>query len=307
MMTNRSRAETEPQDAMATPLAGLSFVKMNGLGNDFVVLDARQMRIALTAAETRAIADRKTGVGCDQLIVIEPATDADAFMRILNADGSEVAACGNATRCIADLLMSESGQDGVSIRTAADRLTATRGVEPGTIAVDMGRPALGWADIPLAGPMPASASTATVALDTSSLDANLPPSFSAVSMGNPHAIFFVADVEAHDLGRFGPVLERHPLFPQRANISLVSVVSRTHLRQRVWERGAGLTLACGTGACAAAVAAIRAGFCDHQLVVSLPGGDLTIDWQADGHVIMTGAVARNFNGTLPQFGMAGAD
>ena len=290
------------RDAMAR-LAGLPFVKMNGLGNDFVILDARSAPIELDAAATRAIADRTTGIGCDQLILIEPAVDADAFMRILNADGSEVDACGNATRCIADLLMNESGRKTASIRTAAALLSARRGADASTIAVDMGRPMLHWSDIPLSQPAP---DTAAVPLDIAGLDPALPPTLSAVSMGNPHAVFFVADIEAHDLSTIGPVLEHHPLFPERANISLVTVLSRSHLRQRVWERGAGLTLACGTGACAATIAAIRAGFCDHQVTVSLPGGNLAIDWQADGHVIMTGAVSRDFTGVLPHFGSMGA-
>ncbi|MBY0610637.1 MAG: diaminopimelate epimerase [Beijerinckiaceae bacterium] len=268
---------------------------MNGLGNDFVVLDARQSPLVPGERDARLIADRSRGVGCDQIIVLEPSRRADVFMRILNADGSEVDACGNATRCVGSLVMAETGAARATIETSAGLLLAEQGDEPHSVAVDMGRPRLAWHEIPLALQV---ADTATVPFGSSQLGVALPPVFSAVSMGNPHAVFFVEDVEAHELSRIGPILEHAPLFPQRANISLVEVLSRTHLRQKVWERGAGLTLACGTGACAAAVAAIRAGLADPRLTVSLPGGDLTIEWRADGHVVMTGAASLDYQGRL---------
>lgn len=271
----------------------IDFVKMNGLGNDFVVIDARTTPLELTPAQTRAIADRRFGVGCDQLIVLAPSPRASAFMRIYNPDSSEVAACGNATRCIAQRLMDESGAERVEIETRAGLLSGMR--SPAGVTVDMGPARLTPAEIPLAVP---AADTRAVPLDTSLLGANLPGTFSAVSMGNPHAIFFVADVNAHELERVGPILENHPIFPERANISLVAVAGKDHLIQRVWERGAGLTLACGSGACAAAVAAARAGLTGRKVRVTLPGGDLAIEWLDNGHVLMSGGVATAFTGRL---------
>jgi len=271
----------------------IDFVKMNGLGNDFVVIDARRAPLELTPDETRAIADRRYGVGCDQLIVLAPSSRADAFMRIYNPDSSEVAACGNATRCIAQRLMDESGSDSARIETRAGLLVGTRA--GGRVMVDMGPARLAAAQIPLA---PGIADTARVPLDVSALNAGLPDHFSAVSMGNPHAIFFVDDVDAHQLERIGPVLETHPIFPERANISLVALAGKDHLIQRVWERGAGLTLACGSGACAAGVAAARAGLTGRRVRVTLPGGDLDIAWLDNGHVQMSGGVATAFSGRL---------
>ena len=269
------------------------FVKMNGLGNDFVILDCRQDPLELTSSQTRAIADRRYGVGCDQLIVLAPSSRADAFMRINNPDGSEVGACGNATRCIGQRLMIESGCTEATIETRAGVLVATRAAAG--VTVDMGRPVLDAVSIPLSV---ADVDTACVRLDVSSLKAGLPDTFSAVNMGNPHAIFFVGDVNAHELERIGSLLENNPIFPERANISLVAVQTRHHLIQRVWERGAGLTLACGSGACAAVVASYRAGLTERHVRVSLPGGDLTIEWRGDDHVLMTGGVATAFSGRL---------
>lgn len=272
----------------------IDFVKMNGLGNDFVVIDARAAPLELTSAETRAIADRRYGVGCDQLIVLAPSVRADVFMRIYNPDGSEVSACGNATRCIGQRLLDESGGSQATIETGAGRLVATRSADG--ITVDMGAPWLKAKDIPLALDIE---DTRQVPLDTSALKAGLPQTFSAVSMGNPHAIFFVEDVNAHDFERTGPLLETHPIFPARANISLVALIGKDHLIQRVWERGAGLTLACGSGACAAAVAAHRAGLTGRKVRITLPGGDLTIEWRAtDDHVLMSGGTATAFSGRL---------
>lgn len=271
----------------------IEFVKMHGLGNDFVVIDARQAPLDLTVEETRLIADRRYGVGCDQLIVLGPSAEADAYMRIYNPDSSEVHACGNATRCIGQRLLFETGRDRVTIQTGAGILIATAGA--GGVTVDMGPARLDAAQIPLAHAVP---DTSAVAIDVAGLNAGLPACFSAVNMGNPHAVFFVDDVNAHQLERVGPLLEHHPLFPERANISLVAVAGTDHLIQRVWERGAGLTLACGSGACAAAVAAHRAGLTGRKVTVTLPGGDLVIEWREDGHVLMTGGVARAFSGVF---------
>ena len=266
------------------------FVKMHGLGNDFVVLDARDRPLPLVAEAARSIADRRQGVGCDQVIVVEKprAGLADAFMRILNADGGEAGACGNATRCVGDLLMRESGRDHVVIETVAGLLDVERRADS-RVAVDMGPARLDWRDVPLSAPC-----------DTLHLELALGPLAdpAACSMGNPHATFFVADVAAIDLAALGPVLERHKLFPERANIGVAQVVARDRLRLRVWERGAGLTRACGSGACAALVAAARRGLTARRATVVLDGGELEIEWLADGNVLMTGPVATSFVGEL---------
>jgi diaminopimelate epimerase len=274
------------------PKPARRFLKMHGLGNDFVVIDARQQPLALDDARARAIADRHTGVGCDQLIVIEKPRDkgADAVMRIHNADGGEVLACGNASRCVADLLMKETGRDHVVLETGAGLLDAER-ASHGRVSVDMGPARLDWREIPLAK-----------AQDTGKLDLALGPLKDpvAVSMGNPHAVFFVNDVTRIDIASLGPVLERHSLFPERANIGVAQILSPERIRLRVWERGAGLTKACGTGACAALVAAARRGLTGRKAVVVVDGGELEIEWQNDGHVLMTGPVAISFTGELPE-------
>ncbi len=266
--------------------SGRPFVKMHGLGNDFVVLDARTTPLALSEAQTRAIADRKTGVGCDQLIVIAPpiSAEAGALMQIRNADGSEVSACGNATRCVADLLLRESGCDEIVIETRAGLLRA-KAAGAQSVAVDMGPARLEWSDIPLARPM-----------DT--LHLPLPGDPVAVSMGNPHAVFFVADLDGVDVAERGAPLERDPLFPERANIEFAQVLAPGRIRMRVWERGTGITRACGTGACATLVAAVRRGLTKRRADVVLDGGTLTIEWLENGHVLMTGPVATSFTGTL---------
>lgn len=271
------------------------FLKMHGLGNDFVVLDARTRAIDLTPDRVRAIAARGTGVGCDQLIVIAPPAGkvADATMLIYNADGSEVAACGNASRCVAWLLMRETGADKVVFETKAGLLDAeSRG--PGLVAVDMGPARLDWREIPLAR-----------AVDTLHLGISAGPLADpvGVSMGNPHAVFFVDDTESVDLAALGRGLEHHELFPERANIEIAQVLTPPgadmgRIRMRVWERGAGITMACGTGACAVAVAAARRGLAPRKSEVILDGGRLTIEWLADNHVLMTGPVATSFSGTL---------
>lgn len=266
------------------------FLKMHGLGNDFVVLDAREDRFTVTPAQARAIADRRTGVGFDQLILIEPPRNAgaDAFMRILNPDGSESGACGNATRCVARLLAREAGAGAVTIETTAG-LLASRENADGSVTVDMGPARLDWDRIPLAE-----------AVDTLNVPLSAGPLHGAtcVNMGNPHAVFFVPDAEAVDLAALGPGLEHHPIFPERCNIEVAQVLSPELIRMRVWERGAGITRACGTGACAVLVAAARRGLTGRKATIRLDGGDLRIEWREDGHVLMTGPVATSFTGEL---------
>jgi diaminopimelate epimerase len=276
---------------IAAVMSALPFLKMHGLGNDFVVIDARRGPLALDRAQARGIADRRTGVGCDQLLVIEPARNrlADAFLRILNADGSEVEACGNGTRCVADLLMRENGRDHVVIETVAGLLDAEAATD-GLVSVDMGEARLDWREIPLAK-----------ATDTLHLDLALGPLADpvAVNVGNPHAVFFAPDAEAVDIAALGPVLERHPLFPERANIEVASLIGPDRLRMRVWERGVGITQACGTGACATLVAAARRKLTGRKAEVVLDGGSLAIEWLPDNHIRMTGPVAVSFAGELP--------
>jgi diaminopimelate epimerase len=268
----------------------IPFLKMHGLGNDFVVLDGRRAAIAVDAAAARALADRRTGIGCDQVILLEPPRHpaAQVLMRIRNPDGSEAEACGNATRCVADLLRCETGDASLRIETVAGLLEA-EATPDGRVAVDMGPARTGWGEIPLAQ-----------AMETDRVELTLGPLSAPVctNIGNPHATFFVDDVEAVDLAALGPVLEHHPLFPQRANIGVAAVRDRRNIRLRVWERGAGITRACGSGACAALVAASRRGLAERWATVALDGGTLDIAWREDGHVIMTGPVAVSFEGTF---------
>jgi diaminopimelate epimerase len=272
----------------------IPFRKMNGLGNDFVVLDAREAPIPLGDAQAKAIADRDTGIGCDQLIILEPSKAADLFMRIRNADGGEVDACGNATRCIADLVMDQTGTDRVSVETNAGILDCTRAGER-LVTVDIGPPKLEWHEIPIAERM----DTRVIELQIGPIDDPILHSPSVVNVGNPHCFFWVDDVEAYDLSKIGPLLEHHPVFPERANISLAHVTSPTSVTLKVWERGVGLTRACGTAACAVAGAAARRKFTGRKVTVTLPGGDLDIEWrESDGHVLMTGPVAYEFEGVL---------
>jgi diaminopimelate epimerase len=272
-----------------TPMASPAFIKMHGLGNDFVIIDARARPLALSERQSRLIADRRRGIGCDQLIVLEPAQTkgADVFMRIRNADGSESGACGNATRCVGRLLFEETGRTDVVIETTAGLLGAH--VAGPEITIDMGVARTGWADIPLAR------ETDTLHMGIAEGPLSDPV---GVNVGNPHAVFFVTDAAAIPLAEIGPRLEHHPLFPERANIEAVEVLSRDRLRVRVWERGAGLTLACGTGACAAVIAAARRGLAERKAVAVLDGGELAIEWRADGHVIMTGPAAESFRGHI---------
>jgi len=271
-----------------------AFTKMHGLGNDFVVVDARTRPFPVDADLARRIADRNTGVGCDQLAVIqaaEPGSDADAALHLRNADGGEVAACGNATRCVAHKLLAETGAQTVTIATRAGLLEARAAGDRG-VAVDMGAPGLTWDAIPLAE----EADTLALPMDAGTMREPV-----AVSMGNPHAVFMVPDAEAIPLAQLGPVLETDPLFPEGANISVAEVQTRERIRLRVWERGAGLTRACGTAACAAAVAGVRMGESERAVTVELDGGELAITWrESDGHVIMAGPVAESFNGTFSE-------
>lgn len=264
----------------------LSFRKMHGLGNDFVVLDKRFGPVEVTPALARALGDRHRGIGFDQLALIEHSPDADLALRFWNADGSPSAACGNATRCIARAEMDRTGRRELAIRTEAGLLQARD--RDGLTSVNLGVPRVRWSEIPLAREM-----------DTLELPIEGRPT--ATSMGNPHCTFFVPDAEAVDLATFGTAHERHPLFPQRTNVQVVQVLSRDRLRMRVWERGTGITLASGSSSCAAAVAAVRRGLAEQDVTVVLDGGELQVTWAEDG-VWMTGGTAHVFSGTLtPSF------
>jgi diaminopimelate epimerase len=268
---------------------------MNGLGNDFVVLDARFRPIPLNERQARAIADRTTGIGCDQVIVLEGSSNADVRMRIWNSEGAEVESCGNASRCIADLLFRETGRSRVTIDTTGGFLVCNK-AGPGLVTVDMGVPRLRWHEIPLREEF---IDTRRIELQVGPIDNPILHSPSVVNVGNPHCIFWVQDVQAFDLARIGPLLEHHPLFPEGANISLAQVTARDHMVLKVWERGAGLTRACGTAACAAVVAAARLKLTGRKVCVRLPGGELTIHWSDDDHILMTGPFAHDFEGEVP--------
>ena len=276
-------------------MAGTPFLKMHGLGNDFVVLDARGGALDLTVPRRRAIADRRLGVGCDQLIVLEPPTepDADVFMRIYNPDGSEAQACGNATRCVASLLMDEREADDVTIQTVAGLLESQkvgRGVNGlPVISVDMGLVRMDWREIPVA-----------TACDTRHMPVGLGPLQDPVgtNVGNPHATFFVDDLAAIPIAELGPKLEHDPFFPERVNVGVAQIIAENKLRLSVWERGAGLTLACGSGAGAAGVAAARRGLTGRKVDVVVEHGTLTIEWLRDDHVSMTGGIALAYRGEL---------
>ena len=275
-------------------LANQSFVKMNGVGNEIVVVDMRAGGAKIEAAEARAAAG-PDGAPYDQLMALyQPrTTGTDAFIRIYNNDGSEAGACGNGMRCVADLVSKESGKNELIFETTAGILKCSKGPD-GQFTVDMGPPRFKWNEIPLAEEF---RDTRAIELQIGPIDKPVLHSPSVVSMGNPHAIFWVDDVNAHDLARLGPLLENHPIFPERANITLAQIVSRDHIIIRTWERGAGLTKACGSAACAAAVAAARLRRTNRKVKVTLPGGELTIDWrESDDHVLMTGPVEFEFKG-----------
>ena len=279
-----------------TEASPLPFRKMNGLGNDFVVFDARHRPIAMDEARARAIADRKTGIGCDQLIVLEPSTKADVTMRIWNNEGGEVESCGNATRCIADILFDEKKAATATIDTKGGFLVAEKGGER-LVTVDMGAPRFDWQDIPLSEKFH---DTRYIDLHVGPVDAPLIDRPSVVNVGNPHCIFWVKDLDVVDLAKVGPMLEHHPLFPKRANITLARVDAKDHAVIRVWERGAGLTRACGTAACAVMAAGHRLKRLGQKATITLPGGDLFMEIrEGDGHIIMTGPVEYEFDGVLP--------
>jgi diaminopimelate epimerase len=263
----------------------IPFRKMHGLGNDFIVFDARQRPLAPTPAEIRALADRHTGIGADTIVILQPAADgqADISVRFINADGDDSATCGNATRCIARLLFAETGRDHVRIATGAGILDAWKQGE--LVAVDMGTPRLDWTEIPVAR----EADTLHLPLDADPV---------GVNMGNPHAVFFVPDAEAVDVSGLGSRIEHDPLFPERTNVEFATVQAPDRIRMRVWERGAGITRACGSGACATLVAAARRGLTGRKATLALDGGELTIEWRDDGHVIMTGPAATSFTGEI---------
>ena len=275
-------------------LADHAFVKMNGIGNEIVVVDMRARGGTIKPEEARAAA-APGGAPYDQLVALYPSRTpgTDAFIRIYNNDGSEAGACGNGMRCVADLVSKESGKDALTFETKAGILNCWKNAD-GLFTVDMGVPRFKWNDIPLAEEF---RDTRFIELQIGPIDKPVLHSPSVVSMGNPHAIFWVDDVNAYDLARFGPLLENHPIFPERANITLAHIVARDHIIIRTWERGAGLTKACGSAACAAAVAAARLKRTDRKAKVSLPGGELTIEWrEKDDHVLMTGPVEFEFNG-----------
>lgn len=259
-----------------------AFAKMHGLGNDFVVIDERSGPVSMTAPLARAIADRKTGIGCDQLILIGPSDEADVAMRIFNQDGSEVEACGNATRCVPLFV----GRD-VTIETKAGILDAR--AHGGLVSVDMGAPRFEWQDIPLA-----------YAMDTLKMPVSWDdlPAPSAVNIGNPHVVFFCDGLDTVDMAKLGPQIENDPLFPARVNVNFAQILGSDHIRLTVWERGVGFTRACGTGACATAVCAIRRKLCTGPVRVSLEGGDLLVDWAPGGRITMTGPATHVYDGTI---------
>ena len=276
-------------------LANHAFAKMNGIGNEIVVVDLRDSKASVTSEDARAVA-APAGVHYDQLMVLQPPRleGTEAFIRIYNSDGSEAGACGNGMRCVAELLFKETGKRALTLETAAGLLSCWKGDQPLVSTVDMGKPRFAWNEIPLAEKFE---DTRAIELQIGPIDRPILHSPSVVSMGNPHAIFWVDDVGAYDLGKLGPLLENHPIFPERANISLAQVASRDHLVLRTWERGAGLTKACGSAACASAVAAARLGLVERTVTVALPGGELRIEWRAsDDHVLMTGPVAYEYEG-----------
>ena len=260
----------------------LSFMKMHGLGNDFVIIDARSAPLRLSPSVVRGLGDRHFGVGFDQLALIEADEKADLALTFYNSDGSTSSACGNATRCVAEHEMKRLGRDTLSIRTAYGILSAK--MQGAVASVNMGRPALMWQDVPLSHEM-----------DTLHLDINGAPT--ATGMGNPHCSFFVDDAEAVALEEIGPRMEHHAFFPKKTNVQVASVMGENHLRVRVWERGVGVTLASGSSSCAVAVAAVRRGLTGPNVKIALDGGTLDIDWRDDG-VWMAGATMHVFDGTL---------
>ena len=284
-------------------LANQAFVKMNGVGNEIVVVDLRQgtgnaagKSPAAIGADEARVAASPQGAPYDQLMALYPprTPGTEAFIRIYNNDGSEAGACGNGMRCVASIVSDASGKSALTFETKAGLINAWKGAD-GLFTIDMGKPRFAWNEIPLAEEF---RDTRAIELQIGPIDKPVLHSPAVVNMGNPHAIWFVKDAAAYDLERFGPLLENHPIFPDRANITLAHIVSREHIVIRTWERGAGLTKACGSAACATAVAAARLKRTERKVTITLPGGDLTIEWRADDHVLMTGPVAFEFNGTF---------
>ncbi len=271
----------------------LEFEKMQGLGNDFVIFDARAQKINFSSEQAQKIADRKTGIGCDQLIVLRHSKLAEIYMQIYNADGSEVSACGNATRCVASLMIKELKQPHIRIETKAGILQCSQ-IDSQTISVNMGIPKLSWENIPLSE----SCDTLHLPLESGELKDGV-----AVNIGNPHAVYFVAETNNIPLAKLGAPLEIDPFFPRRANINVAQIIDRQHIKLRVWERGVGETLACGTGACATMVAARRRGLIDDSAIISQAGGDLKIEWAGSEtdpkqELWMTGDAAHVFSGKI---------
>ena len=274
---------------MLKTMEKIEFIKMHGLGNDFVILDARAQPIENKEDLSRKLGNRRFGVGCDQIIMLESSDGADVFMRIYNPDGSESGMCGNAARCVADIVLKETQKSSVTIQTITTLLNCVR-ADNGQVTVDMGEPRLDWTQIPLAEKCD------TLNLKIGGGGVSNPV---AVSMGNPHCVFFVDDVDAVDVAKLGIGFEYNSIFPERANIEFAEIITKTHIKMRVWERGTGITPACGSGACATAVAAMRRDLTGRKVVVSMDGGDLTLEWRAsDNHVYMTGPVAYVFSGVL---------
>jgi len=260
---------------------------MHGLGNDFVVLDARSRALSLSRERVVALADRRTGIGCDQLLVMEPSSRADVFMRIFNHDGSEASACGNGTRCIAALVMAEKERRKVTVETRAGLLDCH--ASPLGVAIDLGKPSFAWREVPLSE----ERDTLHLGLKMGALSDPV-----ALSVGNPHAVFFVENANAIDLARLGPKIENYFLFPDRVNVSAVQVLSNKNMRLRVWERGAGITRACGTAAVAALAAANRRGLTGKNAAVHMDGGRLQVEWRGDGHLVLAGPVETSFAGEV---------
>lgn len=271
----------------------LSFIKMHGLGNDFVVIDARHVPFSPTAEQARLLADRRRGIGCDQIIILDPARtpESGVFMRILNADGSETSACGNATRCVGGLIMNETGATSTTIETKAGLLPVWK-VSDAVVGVDLGPPGLAADELPLS----TDCDTLHLPLTEGALTDPV-----GVSTGNPHAVFFVSDIEAVDLPTLGPRIEHNPLFPERVNVEIAQILAPDRIRMRVWERGTGITDACGTGACATLVAAVRRSLTGRSATIVLDGGVLLIEWrERDGHILMSGPIAWSFRGIMPK-------
>jgi diaminopimelate epimerase len=275
----------------------IPYLKMNGLGNDFVVVDNRQLNYQFLGNQIRAIANRENGIGCDQFIIMDKAPkDADIFMRIYNHDGGEVEACGNATRCIASLLAKETGKQEVIVATSIGLLPSY--VDDEIVSVDMGAPLFAWDKIPLSEEFN---DTRGIELQIGPIDNPVLHTPAVVNVGNPHAVFFVEnDPDDYDLELFGPMLENHPIFPERANISIAQITAPNVIKLRVWERGVGLTKACGTAACATAVCAARLELTLREVAIDLPGGRLFLEWQdEDDHIIMAGPFENNGSGIIP--------